>query len=165
MSDIATYFKGLPSRWADDLKNPRNVKALIQLFQRPLHFDEVNAQGAFSPTSTKRKVPTVWNGMVFDKNCLLDSTWAGGNGFPGDEVCPEIPPSLSQLPLNPPPPASNCGAVVRKRDGEFQLDSCNGGVTYSPGQASPTCAVLGTCGALCTGFYCLENPIGHPVGY
>ena len=94
------------------------------------------------------KVPTVWNGQVFGHSCLVDTVAAGGQGFPGDNVCPNIDdilkPDADKLPLS-------------------GSDGGGDAVTYTPGAPSPTCKTH--CGTLCSGYYCKPTPTGYPPDY
>ncbi len=145
VAGLAAYLRGLPSRWAADLQDPRQLKALIKLLQRKI--PDFAPQPVYMVNS-KAKVPTVWNGQVFEFSCLLDTKAAdpAKPGFPGDAACPNIDdikkPDADKLPLSP-------GGVT---GGET--------ITYQPGAPSPTCTAH--CGKLCTGFFCVPNPTGNP---
>lgn len=93
--------------------------------------------------NAKPRVPTVWNGQVFDKSCLVDS----GTKFDGDSACPNIDdiykPDADKAVFSP--GGSNNGGT---------------GIVFQPGPPSPTCTA--SYGKLCTGFFCVSNPTGNP---
>lgn len=66
VSGIAAYLRGLPSKWKTDLEDPRLLKSLIKLLQRQIPAFPVQP----AVPNFKAKVPTVWNGQVFEYNCL-----------------------------------------------------------------------------------------------
>jgi hypothetical protein len=144
VAGVAAYLRALPSRWTTDLQDPRLLKALIKLLQRQIP----NFPDRPAIPNAKFKVPTVWNGQVFDHSCLLDTKEADPKnpGFPGDSVCPNIDD-------------------IKKPDADkavFSPGGSNDGpaIVFQPGPPSPTCTAH--CGTLCTGFFCVPNPTGNP---
>ena len=103
VAGLVAYLRGLPltnpngahPQWVTDLENPRNVKALIQHLSRDVTFAPINAGQPVNPIfQNKGPKPLVWNGMVYENNCFLDSKIAGGNGFDGDGMFPLSLPSF-----------------------------------------------------------------------
>ncbi len=120
------------------------MKALIQRLSRPLTFPRQKFQEIQDENVKTQRVAVIWNGMIYENNCLLDSKSAGGPGFAGDDLCPKIPDSLSDLPLDPPnkdPPDSDPGGGlcnIRKRQNGAggEIPECGTPITYSQGPAS-----------------------------
>lgn len=139
VAGLAAYLRALPSKWKTDLEDPRLLKALIKVLQRQIPPFPNQPAAA----NAKRKVPTVWNGQVFDKSCLVDS----GTKFPGDSACPNIDDIYK-------PEADK---AVFSPGGN---DNGGTGIVFQPGPPSPTCTA--GCGKLCTGFFCASNPTGNP---
>ena len=162
VAGIAAYLRSLDSRWKVDLQDPRLLKALIKRLERRLQVDpyEFPSPMPLPPGRGDIKVKTAWNGQVYDKSCLLHTQSAGGDGFPGDFLCPDIneiyQPNADRIGFGP---AQGSGGAA---------------IQYQPGPAGPLCtnapklarrADTDTCGKLCTGFYCEPNPTGHPPDY
>jgi hypothetical protein len=159
VAGIAAYLRSLDSKWKVDLQDPRLLKALIKRLERRLQVDpyEFPSPMPLPPGRGDIKVKTAWNGQVYDKSCLLHTQSAGGDGFPGDFLCPDIneiyQPDADRRAFGP---AQGSGGAA---------------IQYQPGPAGPLCtnapklarrADTDTCGKLCTGFYCEPNPTGHP---
>ncbi|KAK4040087.1 pectate lyase superfamily protein-domain-containing protein [Parachaetomium inaequale] len=144
VAGLVAYYRGLPlpEPWKAQLQKPRNVKALITHFQRPLDITDPSVvPDAFGPQEVK---PIIWNGQVFDHSCLLDRP------FNGDDACGDaLPADLGTL-----SPARGQGSP-----------GAQGGqtITYHSGAPSPTCTTK--CGTLCTGYYCEPNPTGKPPDF
>jgi hypothetical protein len=167
---VIAYWRSLPitkSSWQRDLRFPVRVKKLVQFMQRTLQFAEkpVRTREAppWSPIRTNR-VQFIWTGRVEGGDCLVKPELKG---------CPYIKDDLGLLD----PFGADCAALNKRQEGASCAipggipDAPGGGgdgeslgtVTYKPGSPSPTC--LTGCGVLCTGFWCTQNPTGHPPGF
>ncbi|KAK0673186.1 pectate lyase superfamily protein-domain-containing protein [Cercophora samala] len=164
---MAANLRSLPSKWKEDLKNPRILKALIKQLSRPLPMGKKNdAKPKIPDAKIDTLVKTAWNGQVFDiGHCLLDTTEAKGSS--GNKELDKI-----------------CGTIedIKKADSDRALLPANGGgqtgggesgipIEHKPGPAGPLCdraglrKRAGQCGKLCTGFYCTPTPVGFPPDY
>ncbi|RYP18793.1 hypothetical protein DL765_003728 [Monosporascus sp. GIB2] len=157
---LACYFRALPSPWQEQLRDPANVKKMIRLFHRKLDIWMPQV------TSNQDYKPSIWNGQVREKSCLLDIDNTPWDGW---ELCPDINRDLSQQPDNGAPVSGGCDSSVAARDilqGRDDGLGCSVSnlrgtpISYAPGSASPTC--LTNCGELCDGYYCQTQPTGPP---
>ncbi|KAI1771426.1 pectin lyase-like protein [Hypoxylon cercidicola] len=170
---LAAYLRSLPSAWSTQLQNPANVKKMIRLLHRRFALRNPSTRW---PDPSLRK-PVIWNGQVGDKNCLID--YATKATWDTDNACPDIDQDLSQeqndgQTVQPCAQGAEGNPLVSPRqDGGESCpyipgDSGDGQtISYTRGSgASPTCASGTGCGGrLCTGFWCVPSPSGHPPDY
>jgi len=170
VAGTAAYLRGLESPWKEQLKNPKNLKALIKLLQRQVQTGDSPMVPEFArvPANKKQdKVPTLWNGQNRDRNCLQHAD---------DEEMQQICPNIDDM-LRP-------DADKRLNSPTSNSNTHGGAIQFHPGPPGPLCPGGGasglaaakralealvaggeTCGKLCTGFYCKPNPAGHPPDF
>lgn len=166
VAGLVGYLRSLPSpKWHEQLKEPRNVKKMVQLLHRRFLTHNV----PYSPALKKKLRPVIWNGQIGEHSCLRDyetrATWDT------DKLCPEIDDDLATT--DEQGEAIDCTAESSGAGGSGKRAAAAGGgscpllpgndgggdvITYTSGPApSPTCAASTGCGGhLCTGFWC--NP-------
>lgn len=153
LGGLAAYIRNLTGP-----VEPAQVKATIQQLSRELEIDSPDITYDAAHLEGER-VAFAWNGQVKDQSCFIDGTLTDANGA---FLCPESFRDCS----------SSSSSAEDKRDGTCPLPSSvpsgsSGGgtdagtpITWSWGPPSPTCT--SGCGVLCTGYYCVPNPTGHP---
>lgn len=155
VAGLAAYFRGLPlpEPWKTQLRKPRTVKALITHFHRRLIIIN-DPRIPPGPQGLQDIKPIIWNAQVFDKSCLLDRP------FPGGDVCGDpLPLDLGTLSPAGGEPVQGNGDGSGYPSGHGPAGGQIGPtITYRSGIPSPTCTTK--CGTLCTGYYCQPNPLG-----
>jgi hypothetical protein len=165
VAGLAAYLRGLPSKWQDQLKKPRLVKKLISHLERQLNIDNPDLASYYNSKKPKLPwTPSVWNGVLGLRNCLLDDSKSTYT-TPDKKVlkCPDIPDDLDKIVIGDPVDA--CKLTGRGLGGECGRDSGEGdAITYRSGPPSPTpCSA--NCGSLCTGYWCSPDPFGTRPGF
>lgn len=173
---MAANLRSLPSKWKEDLKDPKRLKALVKILSRPIPMGKKNPANPSIPAGKiDTLVSTAWNGQVFSLgHCLLDTTEAKGQGQGNaqlDKICPKIEDIKKA-------DADKLFGPIGGGGGSGDDGSGGGGgpsgvpIEHKPGPAGPLCNKPqglgkrgGQCGKVCTGYYCSPTPVGPPPDY
>ncbi|KAM0254537.1 hypothetical protein ACHAQJ_006697 [Trichoderma viride] len=165
---LAAYFRSLPSPWQEKLREPSNVKKMIQIFHRRFLIEGVSVA-----LETRR--PVIWNGQVGEKSCITD--FLTKEDWDKDKVCPDIDIDFDKVPDGLGEPVSPCksdGSATKRQDGGGGycpiLPGDDGALSktieWDQGSDSPKCVAGDSCGGrLCTGYYCTSDPKGPPPDF
>jgi hypothetical protein len=169
VAGMAAYLRSLPSRWKNDLRDPRLLKALIKVLQRKLMISGNMPPAAAIPAGKyDNQVPTAWNGQVFEESCLLDTHEANPNNpkasFLLDLNCPiinEIYQNDADKARFTPGGSRNSGDAIQYEPGP-PGPLCQGAPALNPRKRA---VAAETCGKLCSGLFCVPNSTGYPSDF
>ncbi|KAK7738406.1 Glucan endo-1,3-alpha-glucosidase agn1 [Cytospora paraplurivora] len=169
VAGLVAYLRGLDSGWAETLESPAGVRKMLKFLQRKLTIDDSGV--VYSGTRTEGDVvPFIWNGQILTESCLLNGLLTDADGNP---LCPnqlrvcatnDKRKKRSTCTL----PDDDAGDDSSSSSSSSSGSSTDNGLQPSPitwqhGTPSPTCTT--SCGQLCSGYYCVQDPTGTPADY
>lgn len=158
------------------LPDENGISAIINVKPEDDEPQDEEEWRAFDPTrSWNYRRPFLWSGeMNGAGNCVAEPWLHGCPGSLLDDDFSKLAPFRSDSGSCAAPGSASLKAkrqaaavpycsVVLNPPHQPSGPRATSVLTYTPGPASPTC--LSSCGTYCSGFYCRENPTGHPPAF
>ncbi|KXX76236.1 Lectin [Madurella mycetomatis] len=131
---------------------------------------------AYDPRRTwNRRMPFLWSGEMNGAGNCVPEPWLHGcpeglmdddlsklEHFGSDSDSCAAPGSVSLKEKRQAAAVPYCSVVLNPQH-QPSGPRATSALTYTPDPASPTC--LSSCGTYCSGFYCRNNPTGHPPAF